>query len=69
MVVYQAPDLKVPYHYANLVRLWLGSVVIRPAKKVRSRGFPSGPLENLQIEALPLSESLVFSYNYHCGGL
>ena len=30
-VVYQAPNLKVPYHYANLVRLCLGSVVVRRA--------------------------------------
>jgi hypothetical protein len=22
LVVYQAPDLQVPYHYANMVRLW-----------------------------------------------
>jgi hypothetical protein len=52
LVVYHAPSLKVPYHFANLVRLHLvdlGSVVIRPAKKVRSRGFPSGVLDHTYI--------------------
>ena len=30
LVVYQVPNLKVPPQYANMVRLCLGSVVVRP---------------------------------------
>ena len=39
LVVYQVTNVKVPHHYANMVRLCLGSVAIRPAKKkpLRSR--------------------------------
>jgi hypothetical protein len=42
LVVYQVPNLQVPYHYANLVRLWLRSVVIQANQKnafgsIRSR--------------------------------
>jgi hypothetical protein len=33
LVVYHLPNLNVLYHYANLVRLCLGSVAIRRAKK------------------------------------
>ena len=39
LVVYQVPNLKAPYHYMDLVRLCLGSVVIRPAKKSSVWGY------------------------------
>ena len=43
LIVYQVPNLQVPYHYANLVRLWLGSVAIRPTKNKLLAGIRSGP--------------------------
>jgi hypothetical protein len=37
--VYQALNLQVPYHYANLVRFWRGRSLYRSIKKVSSGGF------------------------------
>jgi hypothetical protein len=46
LVVYQVLNLHVPYHYANLVRLCLGSVVIRHPDFCVEVGFYSGVVED-----------------------
>ena len=45
MVVYQAPNLKVPHHYAKMERLCLCSAAILITKKLRFGGFRSCPLD------------------------
>jgi hypothetical protein len=60
LVIYQVPNLQVPYHYAKMVRLCLGSVAILATKKLRFRGFPSCPLDVLA------SCEPAFSQRYCC---
>ena len=52
LVVYQIPNLQVPYHYLILVHLRRGAVVIWPAQKVPIRGISSWALDMHNVASI-----------------